>query len=101
MDKKKKLKICKGGSCTQRLSSYIKDRAENDREFFQIEDKIDITECGCQGNCAAGPTVIFEDGDTTHKFSYMSPTEVSKLLKRVQRNEPIHPQQKKHNPHKK
>lgn len=54
------MKVCTGRSCSERHSKYILARLRADKAKFDKDDKIAITECGCQGRCSEGPVFYFE-----------------------------------------
>jgi NADH:ubiquinone oxidoreductase subunit E len=102
---KKVIKVCTGGACSQNLSSYTFKRAENDIEFLKLQDKAEVQECPCQGNCEFGPTVIVEDKEGDHKnkqqFSRVNPLEMGKIMRKIKNNNLSQNQPKKHTPKKK
>lgn len=79
---KKTIKVCTGGACTQNLSRYILERAQNDKLFFELEE-LEIEECPCQGKCQKGPNVIVSDEkeEKNKVYNFMTPLEMSKIIK--------------------
>ncbi len=83
MTQKTTIGVCTGPRCTQKLSHYTLERAKNECVFSKKENEIAIEECGCQGNCEKGPTIIIRQGENREQKSFVSPLEISKIIKRL------------------
>lgn len=69
------IKVCTGKSCSERFSPYIMKRLLADKTKYDTENKSLIEECGCQGLCKNGPTVVMD----TAIVSKMNPVKASNL----------------------
>ena len=75
MEKTKRIiYVCNGGMCSGNLSSYLLERANNDIEFFKLQDVVSVKTIGCLGECAKGPNVVIED-------DIVSTMEMGKIIK--------------------
>lgn len=70
------VKVCTGKVCSDRMSKYILDRLTREKEKAAWGDEIQIESCACQGNCAIGPTVLFDK----EMLSGMNPVKASEQL---------------------
>mgnify|MGYP003834177999 CR=1 FL=1 len=70
------VKVCTGKTCSDRMSKYILDRLNREKEKADWGDNIQIEPCTCQGNCAIGPTVLFDK----EMLSGMNPVKASEQL---------------------
>lgn len=70
-----KIQVCKWKTCSDRFSSYIIDRLNNDKSRFNL-DKLEIEEVMCLWNCKCWPSVLFN-----WKLIWsMNPTKASDLV---------------------
>lgn len=70
------VKVCTGKTCSDRMSKYILDRLNREKEKADWGNNIQIESCTCQGNCAIGPTVLFD----REMLSGMNPVKASEQL---------------------
>ena len=72
-----KVKVCKGRRCSEKFSSYIADRCEKDKKFYNVpEDEIEIQQSPCMGKCKKSPCINI-DGEI---YTHMSPAKVSEIV---------------------
>lgn len=70
-----KVKICSWKMCSNKFSSYIKTRIENDIKKFDLKN-IEIEEVNCLGDCKRWPNIKIDN----ELFNYVTPAKASELL---------------------
>ncbi|MCH2189046.1 hypothetical protein MK079_04435 [Candidatus Gracilibacteria bacterium] len=69
--------------CTERNSSYIIDRLNRDKDFFDIKD-LEVESCMCTGNCKNGPSVLF-DGEIQLHMNPITASDIARGKKQIQK----------------
>lgn len=75
-EKKTEITVCMGSSCFSKGNSFVAGLVNKFVKDNQLEDKVDVRGCLCEGECKSGPNMRING----KLFSHMSPEAVADIL---------------------